>query len=335
MSLTPFRSAFEAWPGDSANSTGSGGSWGSEQDEGGKHVRVVGFNASASPDSLLAKNRSASLMEPMKRTSSLAQQLALSDFEQLEKPKLRAINTKPSLGGRPRRMRSVSYVPLGVPGTLPSKTNGASNLQSSNSRRSTWSSTAPTAIPPLTKAWTSPDPLPEISESLRNLLAIENPLDLTAAAVVAPASSNRNLQSNLTPTATAATATLATATMARSGTSSTQPSPPPHSGVSPATEKTALSKVAVLREALRQEQDEVSRLRRELARLSAATAAATTTKKSAIQDVSIAPVTPDAENGNSKSGGGGGSGGGDGDGGGMLSPFSSSTATATAAAAAV
>lgn len=274
--MAALRSAFEgAWGGDSTRSASSAGSWGSE-DEANKRIRIVGFPDFPEgdlPASEISRISSCTLEERPKRQSSLAQQLNLYAFEQ-QPPKLRLINTKTPAKGRNRagaqwapgaRPTAAALQPaaanssrLGnlfgpeIPQTIPSGP-GLCEM-----RRGSSGSSAVKIPIGLTKAYTAPEPLPELPEELVKLLAASGPKASTPepgpARVLNGAGSKRYSPSS------PATAQVA--------------------------ERAATAQVAALREALRHEQEEVARLRREVAKL--------TTKYGSADTPMAAPVTPDA-----------------------------------------
>lgn len=345
------RSAFESWPGGSprSSSAGDGSSYAGYEDDDSttKRVRVVGFpespNFKLQPNEL-SRFASCTLDERPKRQSSLAQQLALEAFEQEQKPKLRAINTKAkALNIRTRRASTPpasvgaaggnghghhhnsvqsdgqqsdnNRISFEFPSTLPSGRGGALLNQLN---RGNLSGSEAVAIPQgLTKAFTAPQPLPELSELSPSLVAI-----------LEGASSGGG---GLKPTTTT-TPTRGGGGAAHKSTSASRllPSPvsnqhsppaplPPHSSSSStaiataalynftshtAAERGALAQVAGLREALRQQQEEVARLQLELAKL-AMHQQASRQQRSNSADVQMTPVTPDAADEHQGGGGGG------------------------------
>lgn len=278
------RSAFE---GHSAQSTSSAGSWASE-DDGGARRRVVGF-PEAGPERAASCTALLDRPDRPKRQSSLAQQLAIAAFE-AEKPKLRAINVKAPLRGGTRRLMTLPE-PSAVSraadpsdpvytgtGTLPSGGGGLA-LAAAGRRGSGSVGSVAVAIPQgLTKAWTTPEPLPEISPSLRKLLTDEG----AAATSTPPARRPR------APPPPALTPRQHAASPAAS---SARESP----GHQAAAERGALAQVTALREALAAEQAEVARLRREMAKMAQQQGASSHARsRDSAGDVAMVPMTPDA-----------------------------------------
>jgi hypothetical protein len=349
------RSAFESWPASSPRSLAShSSSAGYEDDEATKRVRVVGFPESSDfkfQSNELSRFASCTLDERPKRQSSLAQQLALDAFEQEQKPKLRAINTKAK--GLNFRSRRASTPPAGVgagtaasatnhnvpvqsghhsddgnnrisfefPSTLPSGQGSASFMTTHHHQlhRGNSSGSEAMAIPQgLTKAYTAPQPLPELSELSPSLVAIIEGSNSSKGAGKTSASSTT------TPTAKGGKARRTNA--ATTAASRLLPSPasnqhsPPHASTSAsslaaaaatpynyspqaAAEKGALAQVAGLKEALRQQQEEVARLQLELAKL--AMQQQMSRQRSGSADFQMTPVTPDAGDEHHGSGGSG------------------------------
>jgi hypothetical protein len=345
------RSAFESWPAGSPSSRSSSGvSY--DDDDATKRVRtrVVGFPESPpnfkSEANELSRFASCTLDERPKRQSSLAQQLALEAFEQEQKPRLRAINTKtknlnirtrrastpPAGGGHGQQQHSNrnitvqsgpdsdnNRISFEFPSTLPSGQGGTymqhhtSNHHYNNHHHQLQlqrSGSEAMAIPQgLTKAYTAPQPLPELSELSPSLMAIiqgsssGNPTAGTTATVTTPTRSTRNqgrVGSRLKPVTTSASRLLPSP--ASSQHSPPAPLPPHRASSSPfsaiaaispqaAIERGALAQVAGLKEALRQQQEEVARLQLELAKLAMQQQSR---QRSGSADVQMTPVTPDA-----------------------------------------
>jgi len=340
------RSAFESWPAGSLRSSSGGdgsSSAGCEDDDSTtKRVRVVGFPESPNIDlepNELSKFASCTLDERPKRQSSLAQQIALDEFEQEQKPKLRAINTKAkplnsrtrtrkastppardSAGGGHGRHRNIiqsdgqdnhkDRTSFEFPSTLPSGQGGTFMNQQLNHGSEAM------AIPQgLTKAYTAPQPLPEISELSPSLMAIIQgpnsggfkPATATTSTrggggaargtsasklVPSPASNQHSppsaLSSHFSPSSSATTAAAAPYNFTT------------HTAA--AAERGALAQVAGLREALRQQQEEVARLQLELAKLAMQQQASRQRSNSA--EFQMTPETPDAADEHNQGGGG-------------------------------
>jgi hypothetical protein len=322
-------------------------------------VRVVGFpespNFKLEPHEL-SRFASCSLDERPKRQSSLAQQLALEAFEQEQKPKLRAINTKSkTLNIRTTRRASTPPAGLGAsttdhshshnnitvqngpdsandnrisfefPSTLPS---GAAQYTHLNLHRAGSSAGSEAmAIPQgLTKAYTAPQPLPELSELSPSLVAIIEGSNNSGIVVGNPTKTttpNRRSGGGKNTTTNSAAARLLPSP------ASNHHSPPGPSSSSSsvaaaaaaaaavpytfsphiAAERGAQAQVAGLREALRQQQEEVARLQLELAKL--AMQQQSSRQRSSSSDVHMTPATPDAPDEHHQGSGGGGGGRGD------------------------
>jgi len=323
------RSAFESWPAGSPRSSSAGdgsSSAGYEDDDSTtKRVRVVGFpespNFNLHPKEL-SRFASCSLDERPKRQSSLAQQIALEAFEQEQKPKLRAINTKPKTphvrtrrastppagigagGGHGHRQSTVqrngqdnasNRISFEFPSTLPSGQGGAFMNRGSEAM----------AIPQgLTKAYTAPQPLPEISELSPSLMAIIQgtssggfkPTTTTTSTRGAARGSSTSVSKLLpSPASNQHSPPAALHSHFSSSSSSTAAAAAaapynftPHA----AAERGALAQVAGLREALRQQQEEVVRLQLELAKLAMQQQASR--QRSSSAEFQMTPVTPDA-----------------------------------------
>ena len=259
------RSAFEAAPAFNSGRSTASRSSSAEEGEGPRPPRVVGFPEApggAGPAPSISREQSCELSERPRRQSSLGQQLLLQSFERQKPFKLPTINTKaPARRTTPRSRLNTTAAGAGqqaagpggpqpppadlqqrysepaemdaptfaFPGTLPS----------AGLHPRSFGSDA-VAIPSLTRAYTAPEPLPELSPTLaQRLIDSEGGFNSHRSSprvgpVLAPAPS---------PTAAAAAAAMG-------GTS-------------------ASGQVAALREALRREQEEVSRLRREMSQLKA------------------------------------------------------------------
>jgi len=217
-----------------------------------KLSRVVGFPDTIAP----AQSSPEARCEIARRQSNLGQQLLLQNLER-QKPKLPIINTRAPQRGRPRPSRLISsggqqhnhqadfHTSFTEPTTEsnPAITSGTLPSVGGHLTRRGWSiESEAVTIPPMGRAFTAPELLPELSPAVAQRLISEKTHSHTH--------SPRDFGASV-------------------ATPSTSPPSHPMCGGRGARPASASAQVAVLREALRREQDEVARLRHEMSKLKA------------------------------------------------------------------
>jgi len=284
--------AFEGgWPSGSHRSTSSAASTGSEV-EGRQYglagvKRIVGFAENGPEGCDRVNDRDhhggvgGALEERASRQSSLGKQLLLYSFEQEQKPKLPTINTKGGLRLRERRNAS----------SIRSSSSSNHNHNHNHAHGPGQPPPLPTAVPHrgsgavdiperMVKAYTAPEQMPELSPSLQRLL--------TTNTEIMPLRRHTEIErknshpSFVQPQPSETPLNLDVTTPHARSTSST---------VNTTNEENVSGQVAALRMALFKEQEEVLKLRRELAQLKTELLMA---RSSSDRLHAMAPVTPDA-----------------------------------------